>query len=64
MLWYHWGVCKAPPVVLRGCMQLSAVCVCACVCVQHWPEAWLPGAKNDILGEVTMDDQVTREQTW
>ncbi len=59
------GRVQGPP---SGAAWLHAaercVCVCVCVCVQHWPEAWLPGAKNDILGEVTMDDQVTREQTW
>uniref|UniRef100_A0A7S3VHV1 NADP-dependent oxidoreductase domain-containing protein n=1 Tax=Dunaliella tertiolecta TaxID=3047 RepID=A0A7S3VHV1_DUNTE len=30
----------------------------------HWPDAWVPGAKNDFLGEVTLDTEVTREQTW
>lgn len=32
--------------------------------MQHWPNAWVPGAKNDFKGQVTIDTELPREATW
>lgn len=58
------GFSLQPWLEARSFPPLSYSFLSSYPCSQHWPDAWVPGANNDFFGSVTLDDQVTLEQSW